>query len=307
MSISNTSKKYIVQNSNSDTQQIKRMVVGGIAGVISRTMTAPIELYKIQRQNSYMENATIKDVLKNEGICGLWKGNLTNIIRIFPQTGINYMIYKSVYESQLLKNKFGNHNHINDHINDSYRQMISGTMGGIISTICIYPLETIRSRLSLQTNNNHYSGIMDALKRMKINELYRGLSVGLLGFVPFNTLNFVIFHDMKNRMMQVNNRKEENRKISNVIIYMISGGIAGVGSVSITYPTDVIRRRLHLQGFDKNVPKYDGIIDCIRKIYKVEGIYGYYRGLGACYMKLFPAVSIQFTIMEYLNENKYIV
>jgi solute carrier family 25 phosphate transporter 23/24/25/41 len=295
--------------SNSDTQQIKRMVVGGIAGVISRTITAPIELYKIQRQNSYMENATIKDVLKNEGICGLWKGNLTNVIRIFPQTGINYMIYKSVYESKLLKNKFDNYNynHNHNHKNDSYRQMISGMMGGIISTVCIYPLETIRSRLSLQTNNNHYNGIMDAIKKMKVNELYRGISIGLLGFVPFNTLNFVIFHDIKNRMMQVNNRKEENRKISNVFIYMISGGIAGMGSVSITYPTDVVRRRLHLQGFDKNVPKYDGIIDCIRKIYKVEGIYGYYRGLGACYMKLFPAVSIQFTIMEYLNENKYIV
>lgn len=152
--------------SNSDTQQIKRMVVGGIAGVISRTITAPIELYKIQRQNSYMENATIKDVLKNEGICGLWKGNLTNVIRIFPQTGINYMIYKSVYESKLLKNKFDNYNynHNHNHKNDSYRQMISGMMGGIISTVCIYPLETIRSRLSLQTNNNHYNGIMDANK-----------------------------------------------------------------------------------------------------------------------------------------------
>ena len=122
---------------------------------------------------------------------------------------------------------------------------------------------------------------MDAIKRMKVNELYRGLSVGLLGFVPFNTLNFVIFHDIKNRMMKVNDRKEENRKISNVFIYMISGGIAGVGSVSITYPTDIVRRRLHLQGFDKNVPKYEGIIDCIRTIYKVEGIYGYYRGLGS--------------------------
>lgn len=299
----------IKKNEQSQQQsQIKRMTVGGIAGVISRTLTAPIELYKIQRQNSYMENATIRDVLKKEGVCGLWKGNLTNIIRIFPQTGINYTVYKSIYESQLLRTKFTHHqNKSYDKTHDSYRQMISGMMGGIISTICIYPLETIRSRLSLQTNKNHYSGIIDAMKRMKIHELYRGLSVGLMGFVPFNTLNFVIFHGVKHRMMELNYKKEEKKQINNVYIYMMSGGIAGVGSVSITYPTDVIRRRLHLQGFDKCVPTYDGIMDCIHKIYKSEGMYGYYRGLGACYMKLFPAVSIQFTIMEYLNENRYIV
>ena len=42
-------------------------IIGGSAAVISRTATAPLELYRIQRQNYFIPNATIKDVLKKEG------------------------------------------------------------------------------------------------------------------------------------------------------------------------------------------------------------------------------------------------
>ena len=70
------------------------LVVGGLSGVISRTLTAPLELYKIQRQNAFIPNSTIRDVLKKEGIKYLWKGNGTNCIRVFPQTAINYGIFE---------------------------------------------------------------------------------------------------------------------------------------------------------------------------------------------------------------------
>ncbi len=48
------------------------LVIGGLSGVISRTLTAPLELYKIQRQNAFIPNSTIRDVLKKEGLRYLW-------------------------------------------------------------------------------------------------------------------------------------------------------------------------------------------------------------------------------------------
>ena len=42
------------------------LLIGGIAGIISRTATAPLELYKIQQQNNYLKNSTIKNVLNKE-------------------------------------------------------------------------------------------------------------------------------------------------------------------------------------------------------------------------------------------------
>ena len=33
---------------------LKDLIVGGVAGVVSRTATAPLELYKIQLQSNYL-------------------------------------------------------------------------------------------------------------------------------------------------------------------------------------------------------------------------------------------------------------
>ena len=51
----------------------ENLLIGGMAGVISRTVTAPLELYKIQRQNNYLKESNIRNVLKREGIRYLWK------------------------------------------------------------------------------------------------------------------------------------------------------------------------------------------------------------------------------------------
>ena len=91
----------------------------------------------------------------------------------------------------------------------------------------------------------------------------------LIGFLPYNALSFTIYSYLRDN-------KYFNNYTYNNLIY---GGFAGTGAVSITYPSDLIRRRLQLQDFDKNVPRYTGIIDCASKIIKSEGITGLYRGL----------------------------
>ena len=84
---------------------------------------------------------------------------------------------------------------------------------------------------------------------------------------------------------------------------LVCGGFAGMTAISITYPTDLIRRRLQLQHFGcDSVPQYNGIIDCCKKIYKTEGIPVFYRGLPATWLKTGPAVAIQFWTIGKLNK-----
>lgn len=269
---------------------IENLLIGGIAGVVSRTCTAPIELIKMQQQNKYLPNTTIKDVLKKEGLKGLWKGNYVNSIRIFPQMAINYYFY------QLTKNYFTSF----DKYNVNLRNFLSGTIAGIISMTSIYPLENIRSRLALQTNKDHYKGVIDVIRKTKIRTLYNGLNMSIIGFAPYNSLNFMIYEFLKKEI--INNKDYDN--INKLTKQLICGGLSGSLAVSVTYPTDLIRRRLQLQGFDSLVPKYNGIFDCIKKIYKVDGIKGFYRGLIPCYMKIFPSLAIQFYVLELLNNFK---
>ena len=61
-----------------------------------------------------------------------------------------------------------------------------------------------------------------------------------------------------------------------------------------------------MQSFSTEVPRYSGIVDCIKKIAKKEGIIGLYRGLPISYIKCFPTLAIQFwtydTICEYVKQ-----
>ena len=260
------------------------LLSGGLSGIVSRTVTAPLELYKIQRQNPYMPHSTLRAVIGREGVSYLWKGNGANCLRVFPQFGINYAVYRAVEDNFPFEN----------FSNQEIRRLISGGISGSVAMTCIYPLETIRSRLALQTQLGHYSGIMDALRKTPLRGLYGGLRMSICGFGPFNALNFMYYYQYKSLCGALG--------ITPSAANFLSGGLAGISALSATYPTDLIRRRLQMQGFDKAVPQYNGIVDCARKIVQQEGIRGLYRGLGAGYLKVFPTLAVQFWSMELFSE-----
>ena len=261
--------------------ELYNLFCGAIAGAASRTFTAPLELKKLQLQNPFIPNTTLRSVIQKEGILYLWKGNFTNCIRIAPQTAINYAVFNETKKLKLFKSNNKNN-------------YFSGTVSAFIATMITYPLDNARARLALQTNNSYYNSLTDVFRKVHFKKLYNGLNMTLIGFLPYNALSFTIYSNLR------------HNKYFNNIAYsqLLSGGIAGIGAVSITYPTDLIRRRLQLQGFDKSVPKYNGIIDCASKIIKIDGVSGLYRGLFACYIKVFPTMSIQFACLEYLKSLK---
>lgn len=258
---------------------LKDLIVGGVAGVVSRTATAPLELYKIQLQSNYLKDSTIKNVIKKEGIRYLWKGNLTNCIRIFPQFSINYGVYNRC--------KTRHFYYIQD---EKIKNFVSGGISGIISMTAVYPLETIRTRLALQMQQSHYTTPWNVVKKLTLPELYGGLKISLVGFGPFNALNFMFYNLYE---------KKFDKYFDNVAISkLLAGGFSGVSSLTITYPTDLLRRRFQMEGFNKDTPKYNGILDGFKTIIKNEGISGLYRGLSVAYIRIFPCLAIQFWCME---------
>jgi hypothetical protein len=241
-----------------------------------------------------MPNSTLRDVIKKEGVRYLWKGNCVNCARAFPQFSISYAVFEK--SKKTLEEKY--------QTKDSKSiKFISGFMGGVISMVCIYPLENIRTRMSLQTNKNHYTGIFDAFKKIPTRQLYNGLGTSVLGFGPFNAITFTMFDVYKKQFELKDDKcvKYIHKDNYNLIVKLLCGGFSSISAISITYPTDVIRKRLQLQGMSKDVPEYSGIIDCVKKIYKQDGIGGFYRGLYATYIKLFPTFAIQYYIMDKMN------
>jgi len=79
---------------------------------------------------------------------------------------------------------------------------------------------------------------------------------------------------------------------------MLSGGAAGATSLMFVYPLDFARTRLAVDmGKGTESREFTGLVSCLTKIFKSDGLYGLYRGFGisvigiiayrACYFGMF--------------------
>ena len=264
---------------------LKNFLYGGISGIVSRTITSPFERLKILRQIFPLKYKNLnfiqsyKYTLFNEGYKGFFKGNLVNCVRVFPQQAVNFSIF----------------NLVNKDFNLNY--FTSGAIAGITSYLSIYPLETIRSKLSVQVKQHKYKGLLDCfVKTVSTNgyySLYKGSFLASIGMIPFQGTNFLVYNYLND------NYNNQNLKIYNSLFF---GSLSGIASVSVAYPFDTIKRKLQLSGESGN-PKFRGIIHCIKHMYINNGIKSFYRGLIPCYAKIFPANGIYFFMIEILKSN----
>ena len=69
------------------------------AGVISRTLTAPLDRLKIMMQQysrgNIVEHAI--NIIKEGGLRSFWRGNLTNCIKMAPETATKFFTYESFH------------------------------------------------------------------------------------------------------------------------------------------------------------------------------------------------------------------
>lgn len=60
---------------------------------------------------------------------------------------------------------------------------------------------------------------------------------------------------------------------------LLCGALAGSVSQTLTYPFDVLRRKMQVTGLNALGYKYNGAFDAMQSIVRTEGIKGLYRGL----------------------------
>jgi solute carrier family 25 phosphate transporter 23/24/25/41 len=88
---------------------------------------------------------------------------------------------------------------------------------------------------------------------------------------------------------------------------LCAGALAGITSVTITYPLDLVRTRLSIQTSsiikDNSSRAQKGIWSSIKHIYTYEGgILALYRGIFPTILGVAPYVGINFAVYEQLRE-----
>ncbi len=90
--------------------------------------------------------------------------------------------------------------------------------------------------------------------------------------------------------------KHPNVQIMNLLL----GGLSGTIAVTLTYPTDLLRRMMQLSGTAGH-PLYNNMLDATKKIVAKEGFVGLYKGYVACLLKVAPSMAILFWCNELLK------
>ncbi|KAG6917226.1 hypothetical protein DXG01_003340 [Tephrocybe rancida] len=321
-------------------------IAGGCAGAASRTVVSPLERLKIiQQVQPRTSDGQYKGVWrslvrmwKEEGFKGFMRGNGINCLRIVP--------YR--HGSKEL---------------DTPKRLASGALAGITSVCSTYPLDLVRSRLSIATASialasptasssssstlttassatllnassastssipKHAAAVAAAfhttsptpnistanvagytkadltimgmtLKIMReeggVRGLYRGLVTTSAGVAPYVGINFAAYEFLRG-VITPPGKSGIGRKLS-------CGALAGTISQTLTYPFDVLRRKMQVAGMKGGSIKYDGALHALRSIIKAEGVVGLYRGLWPNLLKVAPSIATSFFTYELVKD-----
>jgi hypothetical protein len=80
---------------------------------------------------------------------------------------------------------------------------------------------------------------------------------------------------------------------------LLAGGLSGTLSWVVTYPIDVVKSRLQVDGMG-GVYRYTGFMDCLKKSIQAEGYCVMTRGLWSTVLRAFPTNAATFTVVTWV-------
>lgn len=285
----------------------KSLLAGGIAGAVSRSVVSPLERLKIifQLHTDNSQSGIIRSLRKmheEEGVLGFFRGNGTNIVRIIPYSAVQFATYETV--KRLL---IGDRKELES---SPLVKLFSGASAGIASVTVTYPLDLVRTRLSLPGETPR--GIIACMHQVYVREggvvaLYRGLVPTIAGIAPYVALNFTTYETLKGIMSKRRGLGPEEELP--VYVRLACGGLAGAVAQACTFPLDVIRRRMQVSKMNCKIDKMSNKIDKIDIVqgpwalaldmWRREGWRAFYRGMLPNLLKVVPAISTSFVMFEW--------
>ncbi|KAL1881446.1 hypothetical protein VTK73DRAFT_3964 [Phialemonium thermophilum] len=277
---------------------------GGVAGAVSRTVVSPLERLKIlfQVQSAGREEyrlsvgKALAKMWREEGWRGFMRGNGTNCIRIVPYSAVQFGSY-NFYKRNLFEQYPGADL-------SPLARLTCGGLAGITSVTFTYPLDIVRTRLSIQSASfavlekpKELPGMWATMASMYRNEggfmaLYRGIVPTVAGVAPYVGLNFMVYEHVRTYLTPEGEKNPDNfRKL-------LAGAVSGAVAQTCTYPFDVLRRRFQINTMSGMGYQYKSLADAVRVIITEEGVRGLYKGIVPNLLKVAPSMASSWLSFE---------
>jgi solute carrier family 25 thiamine pyrophosphate transporter 19 len=217
---------------------------------------------------------TIKRILREEGITGLWKGNVPAELMYVSYSAIQFTAYRSV--TVALQSAFGERK-----LPAAAESFVAGASAGAIATTATYPLDLLRTRFAAQGTEKVYSSLLSSIRDIHRSEgprgFFQGLGAGVGQIIPYMGMFFATYETLRLPLGALQMPFGSGDATAGIMASVIAK--TGV------FPLDLIRKRLQVQGptrskyVHKNIPVYKGVFKTMFDIRRKEGVRGLYRGL----------------------------
>jgi len=289
------------------------LLVGGAAGICSRTLTAPLERVKILAQVGELRCsggalAELRRIAAAEGATGLWRGNGANCVRVFPFAGIVMLTYTRLVKALPSDDEL-------DPLEPAWRALAGGA-AGVAGTLATYPIDVVRARLTVGGANGqqrHGGGLLRCLVAVArepagLRGLYAGVVPTLCAVGPFVAIQQATYDVLKRAALDAD-------AASSVPLFLGCSAAAGAVAQSVVYPLDLIRRRMQLSGGGAATAATTAAAGAsaaraavsdftwlagLRQIIATKGPRGAFAGIGPTYAKVLPSVMIAKSVADSL-------
>lgn len=183
-----------------------------------------------------------------------------------------------------------------------FASLIAGGIAGSFSATITCPMEVVKTHLQASKGGSEialsakgpFSVARNIARAEGFRGFFRGLLPTLVGILPARATYFWAYATTKSSL--------SNRFGESPIVHMLSAAAAGVSSNTLTNPIWLMKSRVQLQAgaSSANPMVYRGYGDAMVRIFREEGIGGFFKGLTASYWGVTEG-ALHFVVYERLK------
>ncbi|XP_062886987.1 mitochondrial thiamine pyrophosphate carrier [Mobula hypostoma] len=268
-------------------------VAGSAAGLLTRVLINPLDVLKIRFQLQIERLSLLEPrakyhgivqatgmIFREEGLQAFWKGHVPAQLLSVSYGAVQFASFEFL-------TKFIHNALLCDSRNPTVH-FVCGGLAACTATVTVQPIDTLRTRFVAQGEPKVYRNLWHAVVTMYRGEgplsFYRGLTPTIMAVFPYAGFQFA-FYNIFHRISKWASISSGN------IQNLVCGGCAGIISKTLTYPFDLLKKRLQVDGFQQaraafgQVQTYKGFLDCVFQVAQNEGLRGFYKGLSPSMVK----------------------
>ncbi|SMQ55434.1 unnamed protein product [Zymoseptoria tritici ST99CH_3D7] len=286
----------------------KDLFSGAVGGVAQVLIGQPFDIVKVRLQTTTQYTGALdcaRRILANEGASAFYKGTLTPLIGIGACVSVQFGAFNYAKRFLEARNASTSSSLTTSPVPSplSYTQYYTaGAFAGLANTALSSPIEHVRIRLQTQPHGagKLYSGPLDCIAKLSRSPsiargLYRGTPVTLLREAQAYGFWFLTFEYLMNTDVARNRIQRKDIPTWKVALY---GGLAGEMLWISSYPFDVVKSKMQTDGLGVGERKYKSARDCVGKVFRSEGLGGFWRGVGPTLLRAMPVSAGTFAVVE---------